>query len=180
MRGILPAILGLVALGGAHARALHGSGLALEQRAAELDYTHLSDYPLDDVRNDGFAQRSLTTTGDLLVVSGTPKRTLDIRMAAPPAAPKPASPAPRPRPNNRPRPGQPGSEDAPEEAFMALERSAAKDTSDIVRALPCRDAKRSLEYTKLGNTLSGRMSGDDKVYTLSEWMDCRVFPILPC
>ncbi|EAT85244.2 hypothetical protein SNOG_07778 [Parastagonospora nodorum SN15] len=161
MRGILPAILGLVALSGAQARALPGNGPALEQRAAELDYTHLSDYALDDVRNNGFAQRSPATAGDLLGAGDESKRMLAVRVAAPPAAPRPATP-PKPNPNSRPRLGQSGSEDAPEEAFMALERSAAKDTSDIVRALPCRDAKRSLEYTKLGNTLSGRMSGDDK------------------
>lgn len=123
MRGILPTIIGLVALGGVHARALPRNGPALEQRAAELDYTHLSDYPLDDVRNNGFAQRSPGTASDLLGASDAPKRKLAIRMAAPPAAPKPASP-PKPRPNNKPRPGQPGSEDEIEEAFTALERRA--------------------------------------------------------
>ncbi|KAH4226076.1 hypothetical protein HBI06_111180 [Parastagonospora nodorum] len=170
MRGILPAILGLVALSGAHARALPGNGPALEQLAAELDYTHLSDYPLDDVRNNGFAQRSPATASDLLGAGDESKRMLAIRVAAPPAAPRPATP-PRPNPNSRPRPGQPDSEDLSDKPSMALERSALKDTSDFVKKLPCGHAKRSFELTELGNTLTKRMSGDEKVYTLQQWMD---------
>jgi len=121
MRGILPAILGLVTLSVVHARALPVVASALEQRAADLDYTHLSDYPLDDPRNDGLAKRSPATDDDLLEAGDSSANILANREAAPPAAPRPASPH-KPRPNNKPRPGQPGLQDEIEEEFTAFER----------------------------------------------------------
>jgi hypothetical protein len=183
MHGLLVAFLGLVALGGVQPRALLANDLALGQRSTELDYTHLSDYPLDDPRNDGLAQRSPAVAGDLLGGSDASKLALAVRIAAraaPPPRPKPVTPN-RPglgRPGNRPRPGRPNAKEEPDNAFMAIERAALSDTSDIVRTSPCGAAKRSLKDAALGSSLRGRMSGDEKVYTLAEWKKCR-FSSLP-
>jgi hypothetical protein len=100
MRYALVTHLGLFALDEVQARALptgDNAGNALTKRAAELDFTHISDYHLDDPRNNGLANPFLK--------SDSPRRRdlsyrwneLTKRFAAPPPRPPPKAP-PRPKP----------------------------------------------------------------------------------
>lgn len=179
MRCILAIFLGLVALGQVQARAVSSDGLTLSKRTAELDYTHLSDYPLDDARNDGLTQRSPEVEDSSLsehALNDLPKQRLAIRIAAggTPPVPKPAPPPQIPglgKPGSRLRTGRPNANEEPDNVAMAIERVDLSDTSDIVKVSPCGAAKRGLEDLELDGTLRPRMSGDEKALTWDEWQE---------
>ncbi|KAF2869662.1 hypothetical protein BDV95DRAFT_546738 [Massariosphaeria phaeospora] len=172
MRHVLATILGLIALGGVQARALQGANDALDERAPKVDFTHISDYPLDDPRNDGLAERSpkvdFTHISDYPLDDprndGLAKRvTPNPRPAKPPAGYRPAS-------GTKPRPGRPNGNEEPEGPSMAIERGALYDSSDIKRVTPCGNAKRGLEELEFNSQLDKRMSGQEKALTYPEWI----------
>lgn len=154
MRYTLAALIGLIALGGVQARALPGISNDPGIRAPEFDLTHISDDPLDELRNNWLTKR--------FAAGVTPPR---------PSLPK--APSNHPVGNggsaNRLRQGRPNAEEEPDGVAMAIERADLSQTSDIVKIKPCAAAKRGLEELEFNTPVEKRMSGEEQALTWEEW-----------
>jgi hypothetical protein len=160
MRYPLAILLRLLALGGAQARALPGVSNALGASVPALDFTHISDYPLDDPLNTGLAKR---------VAAG---------VSPPPRPPPTTHPTNNNgKPGSRPRLGRPNANEEPESAAMAIERTSLLDTSDIIKVSPCSAAKRDLDPLEFSQVVHKRMSGQDKALTWEEWQQGKGAPV---